>query len=152
MDSAKEVLYIFLISIGCIAYMYGIFRACYVSWPKPQTGYEYVIPAFLSTTVTSISAVLSTNFGAVMGLTLKADVRFSQASLWNPLNIVTNPSATSFQIVACYVYILSLLGTAVVWAHRDFEAENGKIVPLVADLTKTLVGIIVGALAIALNV
>lgn len=140
----------FLIFVGCGAFVYGIALACIVSWPTDSTNYE--IAAFLSSTVTSIGAVLSTNLGAVLGITVtNTGSRFSDTREWNPIRFFSNPSPTIIQIMACYVYILALIVASVVWAHRDFTVEANKIAPLIPELTKSLLGVIVGVLAISLN-
>ncbi|WP_373060014.1 hypothetical protein [Zunongwangia sp. H14] len=148
----KPITYLlgFLIFIGCGAFVYGIAQACLKSWP--HHGNDYEIAAFLSNTVTSIAAVLSTNLGAVLGITVSNPTsKFRESKSWNPLSLFTSPSPSAIQTIACYVYILSLIAAAIVWAHRDFITETNKIVPLIPELTKSLLGVIVGVLAISLN-
>ena len=147
---SKPILYLlaFLIFTGCVAFIYGISQACIKSWPMANG--DYLIPIFLSSTVTSIAAVLSTNLGAVLGITISNPTSsLRNLKTWNPINLFINPSPTVFQTVACYVYIVSLTAAAIVWAHRQFVSEN--IVPLIPELTKSLLGVIVGVLAISLN-
>lgn len=146
----KPITYLlgFLIFIGCGAFVYGIALACIKSWNA--TANE--IPPFLSGTVTSIAAVLSTNLGAVLGITVSnPGSKFRESKSWNPLSFFTSPSPSVIQTIVCYVYILSLIAAAIVWAHRDFTTETTIIVPLIPELTKSLLGVIVGVLAISLN-
>jgi hypothetical protein len=139
-----------LIFIGCGTFIYGIVLACIHSWPCTNGLYE--IPPFLSSTVTSIAAVLSTNLGAVLGIAAtNPNSGFRDSSAWNPISFFTNPTPSVIQTIACYVYILALIIAAIVWAHRDFIADASKIVPLIPELTKSLLGVIVGVLAISLN-
>lgn len=149
----KPIAYLlgFLFLIGCGAFIYGIIKACIKSWPKD--GSDYTMPEFLASAVTSIAAVLSTNLGAVLGITVtNPQSEFNEAETWNTLTFLTNPSPSVLQTFACYIYVISLLTCAIVWARRNFISEPGKIVPLIPELTKSLLGVIVGVLAVSLNV
>ncbi len=148
----KPIAYLlgFLVFIGCGAYVYGIAQACIKSWPKD--GADYEVAAFLTSTVTSIAAVLSTNLGAVLGITVSNPTsKFRTTEAWNPVSFFKSPSPSVIQTIACYVYILSLITAGIVWAYRDFTEDPDKIVPLIPELTKSLLGVIVGVLAISLN-
>jgi hypothetical protein len=152
MNKPIRYLLAFVVMIGCGAFVYGVYLACYVSWFNPARHGKYEIPIFLASTVTSIASVLSTNLGAVLGITIIInDSKFSQPKAWNLLSLFTDPNPTNIQTTACYVYILSMLGAAIVWAHRDFENDALRIVYLIPELTKSLLGVIVGVLAISLN-
>ncbi len=139
------------IFIGCAIYIYGIVLACLESWPEHQPPYQ--IPVFLSTTVTSIAALLATNLGAVLGITItKSDSLFGETKTWNPLTVFREPEPTNFQATACYIYAISLIACGVVWACRGFEPDPAKIVPLIPEMTKSLLGVIIGVLAMSLNI
>ncbi|MBP6416882.1 MAG: hypothetical protein KA330_10530 [Chitinophagaceae bacterium] len=141
----------FFIFIGCAIYIFGIVQACIVSWHPDRPPYE--IPVFLSTTVTSIAALLATNLGAVLGISItKSNSLFGEMKTWNPLTVFSDPEPTNFQATVCYVYVFSLVACGVVWAIRGFEPDTTKIVPLLPEMTKSLLGIIIGALAMALNI
>src|ERR1035441_8193974 len=118
----KPITYLlgFLTALGCGAYLYGAALACVISWPIPIDSAKPInFPVFLSLIVTSIAAVLSTNLGAVLGITVtNPNSSFRETKTWNPINFFTNPSFSIIQITACYVYILSLLSAAIVWGHR----------------------------------
>ena len=141
-----------LIFLGCGLFVYGILKACLLSWSPENSSYD--MASFLTGSVTSIAAILSTNLGAVLGISLSApnSSRFKISENWNPISFFTKPNQTNIQIIACYIYILSLLAAGIVWAHRDFITETNKIVPLIPELTKSLLGVIVGVLAITLNI
>ena len=139
------------IFIGCAIYIYGIVLACIESWPKHPSPYE--IPVFLSTTVTSIAALLATNLGAVLGITItKSNSLFGESKTWNPLTAFSEPEPTNFQATACYIYVLSLIACGIVWAYRGFEPDPTLIVPLIPEMTKSLLGVIIGVLAMSLNI
>lgn len=148
----KPITYLvsFLIFIGCGAFVYGIVLACIKSWPLEGS---FDIQPFLSSIVTSIAAILSTNLGAVIGIAVSDKTSiFRESNSWNPLRLFTNPTPTLVQTVACYVYVLSLFAAAIVWTHSNFTTDTNKIVPIIPELTKSLLGIIVGVLAISLNI
>lgn len=150
MNKSIAVLTGVLIGIGCLAYLAGVAWACVESWPSHSGNYE--MPHFVTDLVTSISAILATNLGAVLGIgATNPHSSFAQTAAWNPLNIGRNPSPQVFQTAACYVYIISLVVAGVVWAKRGFITDADQIVSIIPEFTKTLAGVIVGVLAIALN-
>lgn len=140
----------FLALLGCVAFVYGVGQACVKSWPHGTADYD--LPEFLSSTVISIAAVFATNLGAVLGISVNnPNSILKEKEVWNPLSIFRNPSPLNFQIIACYIYIVALIASSIVWAHRDFTNEVGVITPLIPELSKSLLGVIVGALAVVLN-
>lgn len=146
------ILKILLIAIACVSFIYGIYKACKISWPldDPDTS---LMPAFLSNLVTSIAAILATNLGAVVGFTVTNESSiFRDSSTWSLTNLFTENASGSWQTLACYIYILGLLAAAIVWARKNFTADDSEIMSLIPQLTKSLVGVIIGVLAISLNV
>ena len=144
-------LVIFLIGLACIAFVYGIYKACKISWPDNSDTSK--MPAFLSNLVTSIAAVLATNLGAVLGLAkVNAGSVFRDFATWNPIHLCSANAPNVSQTIACYIYILGLLAAAIVWAKKNFTADEKLVVSLIPQLTKSLVGVIIGVLAISLNV
>jgi len=139
-----------LIALGCATFAYGIFKACAVSLQRvPDLS---LMPLFLASAVTSIAAVLATNLGAVLGIAIaNPQSLYRQRKSWNPLRAFTNPNPTVWQTLACYVYIIGLLAAAVVWGIKNFTTDNKQIVALIPEMTKSLLGVIVGALAVSLN-
>ena len=119
------------------------------------------MPEFLSTTAIAIAGVLSTNLGAVIGVAIKNPQQ--QRLSWNPLKFFSNPDYTTLQIFASYFYILALLATLIVWATEKFSEaaiinNDGKlvagvtfVVPLIPVFAKSFVGVLVGALTVALG-
>lgn len=139
----------FIISIGFALYIFGIAKACIMS--IGDSG-DVEFNQVLSGAVTSIAAVLSTNLGAVLGISVSnPKSEFRKLSTWNPSSIFVNSDPTTFQTIGCYVYIISLLVAAIVWAYKDFTTDPKDIVPLIPELAKSLLGIIVGVLAISFN-
>jgi hypothetical protein len=77
--------------------------------------------------------------------------RFGDASAWNPLMLITDPTPTRFQVASCYLYLVSMLAALIVWVKLGFEVDPDKIVSIIPELSRTLTGVAVGALAIVLN-
>ena len=145
-----------LLLIGCIAYLFGIGFACVQSWSEGRTSYE--LPAFLSNTLTSISALFSTNLGAILGISaVKNNTNFNDTATWNPaktwrkIKKWENPSMSEFQVILCYVYIFALFSCSIVWAHRSFETDVTQVNTIIPEMTKSLLGVVVGVLAFSLN-
>jgi hypothetical protein len=142
-------LVVFLLLLASFAFVYGIYEACKISWPEHPDISK--MSAFLSSVVVSIAAILATNLGAVLGIsTVDSKSAFRRSFTWNPLNIFSSEAPNVSQTIACYIYVLGLLAAAIVWARKNFiEAD---VVALIPQLTKSLVGVVVGALAVALSV
>lgn len=141
-----------LLLIGCLAYLYGIGYACVISWSANLPIESYALPSFLSNTLTSLAALFSTNLGAVLGISSsnpKSRLRNTEA--WNPIKTWKNPSPPEFQVIICYVYIISLFACSIVWAHRNFDTDITKINTLIPEMTKSLLGVVVGVLALSLS-
>jgi hypothetical protein len=139
------------IYIGFALFIYGIFEACRISWPINKPPYE--IENILSTTTTSISALFATNLGAVLGFSIaKPNSTFTKLKTWNPITALLDPEPTNLQIIACYIYTLSLFVCGIVWAHRGFEEDPKLIVSIVPEMAKYLIGVIIGAVALGLNI
>lgn len=149
----KPITYLlsFLLFLGGLAFAYGIYKACALSLPEhPNLD---LMPPFLAGIVTSIAAVLSTNLGAVLGITISdPSSHFRKNRNWNPLVFLSTPDPTILQTGACYIYILGLIAAAIVWSIKGFDIKGAPpIIPLIPELTKSLAGVIVGVLAIFLN-
>ncbi len=141
-----------LLLIGCVAYLYGVFYACYISWAANKPPESYVLPSFLANTLTSLAALFSTNLGAVLGISSSnPNSRLRKTEAWNPLKTWKNPSPPEFQVIVCYVYIISLFACSIVWAHRNFDTDVTQINTLIPEMTKSLLGVVVGVLALSLS-
>jgi len=148
MTNATRYLISFILLLGCAAFLYGVWKACFLSWTS--TGYPDQMPVFLSGVVTTMAAVFSTNLGAVLGISItQPSSAFRIKGAWNPLNLFTSPTPTVVQTTACYIYILSLIAAAIVWAKRDFDPDANHLVPLIPVLTKSLLGVMLGLIAVS---
>jgi hypothetical protein len=62
------------------------------------------------------------------------------------------PGTESLQIIAAFLYVIGLVGAGVFWGIKGFTSEPAKVVSTLPQLTQTLLGVIVGAAAVALGV
>lgn len=146
----QNLLGLFII-LGCAFYIYGIVLACIKSWPAGPVDFEFRV--FLSTSITSIAALLATNLGAVLGISItNPNSTFKKANTWNPFTAITDPEPNKYQAIAIYVYVASLLACGIVWAKKGFTEDSTHIIPIIPEMTKTLIGVIIGSLALGLNI
>ena len=143
-------LLVFLIFLACIGFVYGIFKACQISLESTPDPKKF--PDFLTNTVTSIATVLATNLGAVLGVSSSQPTsNFRQPATWNPLNLLSGNTPDVTQAIACYLYVLGLLAAVIVWANLSFVGDPTKVVALIPELSKSLLGVVIGALAVSLK-
>ena len=148
MNTNVVILISIILAIGCVAFLYGIYKACEVSLKKtPPDPTE--MPSALSSIVTTIGAILATNLGAVLGIQLSnSTLAFEDSTLWH-ISLLFKGTPTGFQIIFCYIYLGALVAVATVWVIRKFNDQN--VIPLIPELSKTLIGIIIGVLALTLS-
>ena len=148
MEKAIQILIVFLFSLGCLGYLYGIFQACRISLQKIVNVDD--MPPFLSNIITNIGAVLATNLGAVLGIAINNPASKYNMMFLNPFTNFAQSGITGAQILACYIYTLALVVVAIVWGIKKFTTDPKQIVSTIPELTKTLLGVIVGVFAITL--
>jgi hypothetical protein len=141
------VLYALLL-IGCAGYAWGIVVACKLSLQKPPNPSE--MPPFLAGVVTTIGAILATNLGAVLGIEIVKQPNTLSENVFKPLIFFSDASYRNLQITALYFYLLSLVTAAIGWGIKKFTSDPAEIVTIIPELTKTLLGVIVGAMGILL--
>jgi hypothetical protein len=123
-------------------------------------------PAFFSNAVVVIGGILSTNLGAVLGVTLvppqaqNRTIKFlglrstiQHNSVAAATSTTVPPTASQkFQIIACWVYVVGLLIAAVFYFIAISKPiPDNDMVNLIPSLSKTLLGVIVGAITVALG-
>jgi hypothetical protein len=124
-----------------------------------------VLDPLLGSTVTVIGGVLSTNLGAVLGVTLTPPLRDLKPlptflGLRSSIGLNTQrltgttqaETGQKLQIIACWVYVISLTLAFAGWIIAKLSGiRDAQIQPLLSELAKTLLGIMVGALTLALG-
>lgn len=101
-----KYLFTFLVALAGFGFVYGILKACFISWPSPNTS---AMPLFMSNLVISISAILATNFGAVVGNVASSKTSlYRKSDSWNPFKLFSGKTPTVLQTIACYLYLIGL--------------------------------------------
>ena len=144
MDAIRGLI-VFLLVLAAAAFIGGIALAAYYTLRDRANE----MPSFPSRTVTGISGVLATNLGAVLGLSIAEIGEYAGALA---LDLAEMSGPTTIQVVASYLYIIGLVVAVVAWAIKGFSEDPGKVVPLLPELSRTFIGIIVGIAAVSLGI
>ena len=160
MTNSIRFLIILLISLAGLLYAFVIVYAIVLTLGKPHGSLDPV----LTNAVTVIGGVLSTNLGAVLGVTFTPRaLRTSQIpgrflglrpSLQNAADEdPSQPGAGQrIQIIACWVYVGGLLIALIGWIIAKIQhVPEAQIQVLLPEMVNTLLGVIVGALTVALG-
>jgi hypothetical protein len=141
-----------LVAVAACLYIFGIYSAIFQPVPNLDVtgkliGYRIAEP--FDTLTSSISAILLTNLGAVLGISITQP----QSALANKTLITTNsltvpPPLTKkdvIQLAAIVIYILALTACFIAWTVLVLQKSGAAIkplVPLVEQHGKTLIGVI----------
>ncbi len=138
-------------------YAYGIEQAIYQSLSKLPPGQKPSIPEPLDVMVSSIGAILLTNLGAVLGISVTNPdsglarkfllIKAGAAPIPPPLN-----SREKIQYAGVIIFILALISCFIVWAKKGFSSDAAEIVSVIPQLGKTLIGVVSAYLAFILGV
>lgn len=133
-----KMLVTILVLLAALFYLYGIIMAVWISVKGKKNMDDY-----LSNIITVIGGVLATNLGAFLGINISRGT--SEASL-------TFQSGTTgiLQAAAAYFYVICLIVAVIGWFVAKSK-NSTTIVSILPELAKTLMGVIVGALTVALG-
>jgi hypothetical protein len=143
-----------LLVISAMAfYSYGLVEAITITLSITETNIKNY-PEFLSTTMASIQAMLLTNLGVVLGISvtnpgsgMARAVRFTEATaVSSPLD-----SSDIIQLGAIIVFLLGLIACVVVWAIKDFSYDPKVIVSVIPESGKMFAGVVLAYMALALK-
>lgn len=145
-----------LLIAGLGAYVFGIVFAIFFPIKTMEAGVMvYKIPEALETLTTSIGAILLTNLGAVLGISIaKPDASLSRIALAPQKAPLPAPVTKRewIQIVAVLVYVITLIACGIAWAIASFKANPDPIVALIPQYAKTLIGVITAYVAFVLAI
>jgi len=138
-------------------FVYGIGDAIFVSFPKSPSTKPLVIPEPLDVMVGTIGAILLTNLGAVLGISvsnptsgLAKKILIQKADALDippPLN-----SREQVQYAALLIYLIAIVGCFITWAIKGFSSKPEEVVALIPQSGKTLIGVVSAYLAFILGV
>jgi hypothetical protein len=143
MDAVKILVFGFVAVAGLI-YLVGIVYA--IIHTKKGTPSE--MPGYLDHMITTIGGVLATNLGAVLG------IKFAEGSnlLSLKMSATIPPDIGTFQIIVAFLYFFCMIAAGITWASKKFTPDPEIVVPALPRLSKTLAGVAVGALALAVGI
>lgn len=153
--NALKPLVIFLLLLAGLLYVFSIV------WAGITAYQQKVLDAVFQTPVVIIGGMLSTNLGAVLGITVKPVDGKNPSPTFLRLRSSVQPTRSAaivgrmdqnqkFQIIACWVYILSLV-IASVFLLVVYVKYDKNSVPLLEEQAKTLFGILAGILMVVLG-
>lgn len=149
----------FLVAIASLIYIYGVFIACYYTLNRKFDGQIKLtlIPVFITQSINLIGGVLATTFGAFLGITIdtankKSDEEGGPIG-FQLLSLTVSEVSDKYlhQAIASCVYILGLTVCLVIWGFRKFNEDPTIVVPILPEMSKTLLGAAVGALIVLLS-
>jgi len=149
MEKPIVILFKILLFIAFVLYGWGVVNACRFSLDSTPALMSPVIGFIVS----SMTSVFATNLGAVLGIGVLYSSAFNYKP-WEVLNfkLTAIKQVVSLQIFACYFYLICVAGVIVVWGILGFSQDPLKIVLLLPELTESLIGVVIVALAAWLGV
>jgi len=142
-------------------YGYGIVEAILLSWSKTIPVDYDKYPETISTTISSIQALLLTNLGILLGISIaKPDSAVAKqlmlkskgqlgiaAALPNPLDI-----REKIQLFALIIYIISLIACLITWAYNSFSSKQEDVVAVISESGKMFLGVVLAYLTAVLSI
>lgn len=143
-------------------YAFGIGYAIHISWSTvPIT--QAVYPEALSTAISSIQALMLTNLGVVLGISITNPtsslaktimLHNSKAAPSGVSESIPNPLAfrEKIQLTAMVIYILSLIACLVTWGHDGFSSAGTDVLDTISQSGKMFIGVVLAYLTAVLGV
>ncbi|RKR82092.1 hypothetical protein BDD43_2259 [Mucilaginibacter gracilis] len=147
-----------LLFTGLALYLYGIAFAIFFPIEVIEAGKPTAVrmPEALETLTTGIGAILLTNLGAVLGISITRPAAALARVALAPQQIPEIPEPMTrrelIQAAAVLIYIISLVACAIAWAAATFKEKPDPIVTLIPQYGKTLIGVITAYLAFVLAI
>jgi hypothetical protein len=136
-------------------YAFGVYQAIaqtLVSSDSQPVKY----PEFLATSIGSIQALLLTNLGILLGISVKAPTsgiaRYlkltggTQGVTASPLEL-----KEQIQLFAMVIYVISLIACLITWVSVDFVTDSKLVVSLITESSKMFIGVVLAYLTVVLN-
>jgi hypothetical protein len=148
----------FLLGVAFLFYGYGVYRAIEVSWPPVNPNNISQYPVGLDAAIASINAILLTNLGAVLGISisnpnsaLARNILPAKGTVVAPAISAPMDSREQIQLLAVIIYLISLIACFVTWLVSGFETDPTKILAFVAQSAKMFIGVVVAYLTLILR-
>jgi len=141
-------------------YGYGIVEAILLSWSKTIPVDYDKYPETISTTISSMQALLLTNLGILLGISIaKPNSAVAKQLMLNSKNKIglavplPNPLdiKEKIQLFALVIYILSLIGCLITWGHKSFSSKPEDVVAVISESGKMFLGVVLAYLTAVLS-
>jgi hypothetical protein len=137
-------------------YAYGLTIAIQLTWTGNISAGKY--PEALSTAVNAVQALLLTNLGLLLGISVtkpnspvaralmlqSATPKQGEGDLKAAASVAPPDPLTlrdQIQMAALAIYIIGLIACAITWIHNDFTSDSSKSVDVVTSSGKMLIGV-----------
>jgi len=142
-------------------YVYGIYEAIKLSWPK-DPGTEIIkYHDVLSTTIGSIQALLLANLGILLGISIAKPHSGLAKQLMlnkttNKIGMAPDISAPlelreKVQLFALVLYVCSLIACFITWSTNGFSSDSKDVVSLIPESSKMFLGVVLTYLTAVLG-
>ena len=139
-DLAKIIVSALLL-IGAGGYLFSVIIAVRLTLKSTPE----LMPSFLNQIIDSLGSAFSITFGAFLGITIKNNSEVSSF-----LSLLDSNEKLMFY--ASILYLISLIISVVGWGLTNFSDDPNRVVPCVKNMSKSLLGIIVGVVGVALGI
>ena len=160
MKSVNALIGWILIGIGILFYLYCVCYALDISWNQKHGADNklLLVPEGLDAAVTSINALLLTNLGAVLGISvtmpgsalsrniLPTSPLKGAGEIKEPMN-----SREQIQLIFLIVFLIALIACFITWIKLKFTSDSQIIAPYVAQSAKMFIGVVLAYLSFILG-
>ncbi|MFV0604957.1 MAG: hypothetical protein ACK5NK_03855 [Niabella sp.] len=150
--TTKLVSYVgWLLFLSAIAfYLFSMGQAIVLSWPFPQAPDNPAkINPVLATTVSSIQAILLTNLGIVLGISIsKPESNLAKAMTLTTSNVRTKALASpmelkeKIQLFCVALFVIVLIACTITWIKNNFADDASEVAPVIAESGKMFTGVV----------
>lgn len=161
MKSPVSAIVSWLLLIAAIGfYGYGVIEAIILSWPNDVPVDYEKYPEIISATVSTLQALLLTNLGMVLGISIaKPESALARNLMLGPsgnklgVTDLTDPTdiAEKIQLFSMLIYIISLIACLITWGHNSFATEKVAVVPVITESGKMFVGVVIAYFTVVLS-
>lgn len=130
-------------------YMYGIGDAIVCTLREDQTKIV-AFPEIIAGTLSSIQALLLTNLGIVLGISIsRPDSAMARQLIPRSRPAAPLPSMAlrdTIRLFGVVLFLLALIACVITWGKAGFVTDSTKVVPLVSESGKMFFGVVLAYL------
>jgi len=142
-EKSKQIILIIFATCGILFFVVGVIYAGIFTLAHGAGDKENVFPEVFTYAVTAIGAVLATNLGAYLGITIE--------QIRTGVHTRTRDLQETFKTIAFIVYAAAMFTALVFWGVSGFDPRE-EVVSVLPELTFTLLGVGGSSLALLLGV